>query len=64
VAQWDWRAQAAVVGALTFGVVALLCCYPPRTGFIERRRGFLLLMLYAAYLTTGPAICSDVEGSK
>jgi cation:H+ antiporter len=44
-----WREVAV---ALTFGVVALLCCYPPSTGFIERRRGFLLLVLYAAYLTT------------
>lgn len=44
-----WR---EVVVALTFGVVALLCCYPSSTGFIERRRGFLLLVLYAAYLTT------------
>lgn len=44
-----WREVAV---ALTFGVVALLCCYPAGTGFIERRRGFLLLVLYAAYLTT------------
>lgn len=44
-----WR---EVFGALAFGIVALLCCYPPSTGFIERRRGFLLLALYAAYLTT------------
>jgi cation:H+ antiporter len=44
-----WR---PVFGALAFGVVALLCCYPSGVGFIERRRGFLLLALYAAYLTT------------
>jgi cation:H+ antiporter len=44
-----WR---EVFGTLAFGVVALLCSYPSRTGFIERRRGFLLLVLYAVYLTT------------
>lgn len=38
--------------ALVFGVVALLCSYPPGNGFIERRRGAYLLVLYAAYLTT------------
>jgi len=26
--------------------------YPTRTGFIERRRGVLLLVLYVAYLAT------------
>jgi cation:H+ antiporter len=46
---FHWR---QVFGALAFGVVALLCCYPSRTGFIERRRGYLLLALYAVYLTT------------
>jgi cation:H+ antiporter len=44
-----WR---EVVGVLAFGAVALACCYPPSTGFIERRRGFLLLALYVAYLTS------------
>lgn len=44
-----WR---GVFGALTFGVAALLCSYPSGTGFIERRRGFLLLVLYVVYLTT------------
>lgn len=45
----DWR---AVFVALTFGLVALACSYPNRNGFIERRRGFLLLTLYIIYLTT------------
>ena len=39
-----------VAGALVFGLVALACAYPPRSGFIERRRGVLLLVIYAAYL--------------
>ena len=38
--------------ALVFGLVALVFTYPTRTGFIERRRGVLLLVLYAAYLAT------------
>jgi cation:H+ antiporter len=42
-----WR-EAAIT--LVVGFVALAFTYPTRTGFIERRRGFLLLALYAAYL--------------
>ena len=42
-----WREIAI---ALVFGLVALVCTYPPRSGFIERRRGILLLALYVAYL--------------
>jgi len=42
-----WREIAI---ALVFGLVALVCTYPPRSGFIERRRGVLLLALYVAYL--------------
>ena len=37
---------------LAFGLAALVFTYPTRTGFIERRRGVLLLVLYAAYLAT------------
>ncbi len=44
-----WREVAV---ALVFGLVALVFAYPSRTGFIERRRGVLLLVLYAAYLAT------------
>jgi cation:H+ antiporter len=36
--------------ALVFGFVALVFSYPARNGFIGRRRGVLLLVLYAAYL--------------
>jgi cation:H+ antiporter len=36
--------------ALVFGVVAVATTYPTGTGLIERRRGFILLVLYAAYL--------------
>lgn len=43
-----WREVAT---ALLFGVMALVFVYPPRQGFIERRRGVLLLVLYAAYLS-------------
>ena len=45
----DWR---AVFAALVFGVVAVACSYPARDGFIERRRGFILVVLYIAYVTT------------
>lgn len=38
--------------ALVFGLVALVFAYPTRKGFIGRRRGVLLLMLYAVYLAT------------
>jgi len=44
-----WREVAV---ALVFGLVALAFTYPTRTGFIERRRGVLLLILYAVYLAT------------
>ena len=44
-----WREVAI---ALAFGFVALVFAYPTRRGFIERRRGILLLVLYAAYLAT------------
>ena len=42
-----WREVAIT---LAFGLVALVFTYPTRTGFIERRRGVFLLLLYAAYL--------------
>jgi cation:H+ antiporter len=41
-----------VAVTLVFGLVAVVCTYPTRRGFIERRRGVLLLVLYAVYLTT------------
>jgi cation:H+ antiporter len=44
-----WR---EVFTALVFGVIAVACSYPPSGGFIERRRGVLLLALYAIYLAT------------
>jgi cation:H+ antiporter len=44
-----WREVAV---ALTFGLVAMAFTYPARNGFIERRRGVLLLVLYAVYLAT------------
>ena len=43
-----WREVAIT---LMFGLVALLFTYPTRRGFIERRRGVLLLVLYAVYLS-------------
>ncbi|HSW64789.1 MAG TPA: calcium/sodium antiporter [Dissulfurispiraceae bacterium] len=45
----SWREVAVT---LVFGLVALVCTYPTRRGFIERRRGVLLLVLYAVYLAT------------
>ena len=44
-----WREVAV---ALWFGLVAVLFTYPTRNGFIERRRGVLLLVLYVVYLGT------------
>ena len=44
-----WREVAI---ALVFGLVALVFAYPTRKGFIERRRGILLLVLYVVYLAT------------
>ena len=44
-----WREVAI---ALVFGLVALWFSYPKRNGFIERRRGVLLLGLFALYLVT------------
>lgn len=43
----DWREVAI---ALVFGSVALAFTWPGRDGTIERRRGVLLLVLYAGYL--------------
>lgn len=45
----DWRVVAA---SLIFGLVALLFTYPSGRGFVERRRGVLLLLLYALYIGT------------
>lgn len=41
-----------VAATLVFGVLAVILVFPPRNGFIERRRGVLLLILYAAYVLT------------
>ena len=43
-------AWGEVAIALAFGVVALAFAYPARSGFLDRRRGLLLLVLYAVYL--------------
>lgn len=44
-----WREVAIT---LVFGFLALVSAYPARKGFIERRRGVLLLVLYTVYLAT------------
>lgn len=41
-----------IAAALVFGALALAFIYPPRNGFIERRRGALLLVLYIGYVFT------------
>jgi len=41
-----------VVATLVFGIMAVLFVFPPRNGFIERRRGALLISLYIGYLVT------------
>jgi cation:H+ antiporter len=38
--------------SLAIGFAALLCTYPPRSGFIPRSRGIVLLVLYGGYLFT------------
>lgn len=38
--------------AVAFGTAALLAAFPPQSGIISRGRGLVLLMLYAAYVTT------------
>jgi cation:H+ antiporter len=43
-------AWQSVFVALTLGVVALICSFPPGSGFIERRRGVLLIAVYCVYL--------------
>jgi cation:H+ antiporter len=43
----EWR---EIFVALVFGVVALALTFPTGQGFIERRRGVILLVLYAVYL--------------
>ncbi len=45
--QVGWR---ETVTALAFGLLAVLMTFPTRQGFIERRRGVLLLVLYTTYL--------------
>ena len=44
-----WREVAIT---LMFGLVAVLFTYPAHKGYIERRRGVLLLVLYVVYLGT------------
>jgi cation:H+ antiporter len=39
-----------VAVALACGLLALVLCYPTRSGLISRHRGFVLLALYAAFL--------------
>lgn len=43
----SWK---TVLVALTVGLVALICSYPPSSGLIDRRRGYLLIALYCSYL--------------
>lgn len=43
----DWRDVAI---ALVCGLLALAVTWPPRDGFINRRRGIMLLALYAVYV--------------
>lgn len=39
-----------VAVALTFGLVVLLCVFPPADGQLSKRRGLMLLVLYLTYL--------------
>lgn len=42
-----WR---EVVVALLFGLITLILIYPDASGYIEKRRGVLLLVIYGVYL--------------
>jgi cation:H+ antiporter len=44
-----WR---DVIISLVFGLLAVACCYPQRSGLIRRRRGVLLLALFCVYMGT------------
>jgi cation:H+ antiporter len=44
--------EREVAVTLAFGFVALLLTYPTQHGFIGRKRGIILLLLYAAYIAT------------
>ena len=39
-----------VAPALVFGALSVVCVWPPRSGVIATKRGFLLLALYVCYL--------------
>lgn len=43
----EWR---DIVITLVFGFIVLVCTYPSRSGYIDRSRGVLLLVLYVVYL--------------
>lgn len=43
-------AWQSVLVALAIGIIALICSFPPRSGFIDRRRGALLVGLYCTYV--------------
>jgi cation:H+ antiporter len=47
-----WIGFGDVVPALTLGMVAVALTYPSRSGVIDRRRGSMLLAVYAVYLVT------------
>ena len=44
----EWR---DIVITLVFGFIVLVCTYPSRSGYIDRGRGVLLLVLYVVYLS-------------
>lgn len=43
-------AWQSVLVALAVGILALICSFPPRSGFIERGRGVVLIGLYCIYV--------------
>jgi len=43
-------AWQSVLVALAVGIIALICSFPSSSGFIERRRGVLLIALYCVYV--------------
>lgn len=39
-----------IMAALFVGILSVVCLFPSSTGYIERRQGHLLLVLYVVYL--------------
>jgi Ca2+/Na+ antiporter len=50
--------------ALGFGVVGLVFTFPSGDGYLSRRRGIVLLCLYAVYVLTVLQLNAGTEGAE